>query len=541
MIKKQHLLSLCLAFCATMISYGQAAIRDNAYYIFTAADSTTTLVYVSRTGTPPKIGARFNGSTITYTLPHESGEFSAYQVPDANKMLSGSNRVIIDPSISYWKPTHMSHLFHGFKNIRSIQGMQHLQTSQVLEVQGMFQQCFRLPHIDLSHFRTDNLRHMGAMFAQCESLTAIDLSHFNTSKVQIMRSVFNDCKMLKTITLNNFDGRSLFAQPRATETMFGNCINLEYIDMHQATNFATERINTLLQTAAHKYTLLYMPPGNYTGREHNVITPDNKGGFVCNKYVLSDDTLTRYIDGAPNVKSPEQASATAMRWELNIPYAFKTNIVENTRTVGASTHAYTWYMPYSAPIPTGVRVYEFAAASVTGIEATFVPTKDTYLHAQKPYLIRSQVGAIPTSVSPTAGFTSEIKQYTPGNDVTDAYPASGEWAYIGTFQWRTAARAAEENLYTLQPKNFWKHYQGSTANPRPLRGFLKKATAGGATTLSAFFEDNAITAIERITLLDHPNPENSRIYDLNGRYLGTRKELLTPGLYIIGGQKTAIQ
>lgn len=423
----------------------------------------------------------------------------------------------------------MRTMFGECRSLRNV-NVSHFNTEKVTDMYGMFSGCTNLAAIDVSNFNTSNVVNMEGMFRTCSSLFELNLSNFNTEKVIRMQEMFASCSRLKTLTLNNFDGRSLISGAMAG--FLNNTNNLEYVDMTQATNIAPQHQTAIAISTPNAFTLKYMPKGSSIAGK-NVITTTDGINFTCQEYVVADDTLTRYTGAnlAPNTNSP-----TAMKWEVNIPYGFTADKVTNTRKIGAKTgSAYTWFMPYSAPIPADVQVYEFAANTVDGMVATFVPTTDTELKAQKPYLVKSTVGEVSTSVPAT----SVVPAYTPGTDVVAAATSDG-WSFIGSFQWRTTERAATEGLHTLQTGNLWKTYEGSTAKPRPFRAYLKKS-ASGARQLSTRFDDaSGITGIEQIELLDTTEANNSRIYDLNGRYLGTRRDMLRSGVYVIDGKTTRV-
>jgi surface protein len=69
----------------------------------------------------------------------------------------------------------------------------------------MFLGCRNLTTLDLSSFNTSNVTDMNGMFQYCESLTTLDLSNFDTSKVTNMSGMFYACKSLTTLDLSNFN------------------------------------------------------------------------------------------------------------------------------------------------------------------------------------------------------------------------------------------------------------------------------------------------------------------------------------------------
>lgn len=553
----KQVIYLCSFVMTFVLSLQVAYAEEVPVYVYTEEDKTIYLIKHDD-ALPPL--TTWKGKAVTLYEIYDGYNW----VP--NEIRTATEHFIIDVSLSDYQWWSVESLFSGFSKIERIEGLQHLKvdattetmhlmfldchnlleldlshfnTENVITMAGMFRNCKRLTKVDLSSFNTANVEEMGVMFLDCHSLTKLDLSHFRTSKVidmgsmfsgchQLtevdvsnfntenvvnMASMFQDCRMLKSLTLNSFDGRSLIM----AHSFLTYADRLEYLDMSGAKNFSIAIQEGILsgfhRGAAKPFTLKYMPTGS-TLEGPNIITNDGTN-FRCAEYVLSD---------------------LLMPWEVIIPHGFTADKVKNDRTIGTlAGSTYTWFMPYSAPIPAGVEVYEFAQTTVNGIVATFVRSTDTELKAQKPYLVRSTVDSVSTSVNAT----SQVPAYMRGHDVETAVTSDG-WSFIGSFQWRTGEQAAAEGLHTLQKGNKWKHYEGSHAKPRPFRAFLKKVGAG-ARQLSMNLQDGAdITSIQHIELLDTAHPDRSPIYGLDGRYLGTRREVLQPGVYVIGGKKTRI-
>ena len=80
---------------------------------------------------------------------------------------------------------------------------------------------------------TSNLVNMNGMFQNFKSLTSIDVSNFNTSKVEYMNNLFYMCYSLTSINLSNFDMRKLKTFPYS---IISDCYKLIYIDISSFTN-----------------------------------------------------------------------------------------------------------------------------------------------------------------------------------------------------------------------------------------------------------------------------------------------------------------
>ena len=108
-------------------------------------------------------------------------------------------KVVINPSFSDYRPTSTSRWFYRLTNLTTIEGLEHLNTSEVTEMEGMFEKCYAITTLDLSNFDTSKVENMSEMFSFCKSLTTLDLSNFDTSKVENMSGVFRLCRSLTNL------------------------------------------------------------------------------------------------------------------------------------------------------------------------------------------------------------------------------------------------------------------------------------------------------------------------------------------------------
>ena len=86
-------------------------------------------------------------------------------------------------------------LGEGFvKNELTDLNLSSFNTSNVTNMESMFEGCIALKNLDLKNFNTSNVTNMCAMFAGCNSLTKLDLSSFDTSHVLYMQYMFSMAK-----------------------------------------------------------------------------------------------------------------------------------------------------------------------------------------------------------------------------------------------------------------------------------------------------------------------------------------------------------
>ena len=131
-----------------------------------------------------------DGSVMAYVEDDGSGN-STYKVT-----IGGKGGIIANES--------MIGYFYDFAKMTSID-LSALDTSEVTNMNRMFDGCSSLKSLDVSKFDTSKVTNMSAMFYECSSLTSLDLSKFDTSKVTIMGSMFSSCSSLTSLDVSKFD------------------------------------------------------------------------------------------------------------------------------------------------------------------------------------------------------------------------------------------------------------------------------------------------------------------------------------------------
>lgn len=179
---------------------------------------------------------RLNTDTQTLTIYYDDnwqkGDFtiSSYSSPDwrsdYNK-LAKIKTVVFDPSFKDARLMDCSWWFSGFMGLTTITHLEYLNTSQVTNMQGMFQNCESLEALDLSTFNTENVTNMFGMFESCKSLKSLNLSSFNTSKVKQMGYMFKNCESLTALDLSSFNTENISDYG----SMFYRCKSLTTLDL----------------------------------------------------------------------------------------------------------------------------------------------------------------------------------------------------------------------------------------------------------------------------------------------------------------------
>jgi surface protein len=132
---------------------------------------------------------------------------------------------------------NMESMFQGCRKMTSLD-LSHFNTSKVTTMAHMFDGCIQATVLNVSNFDTSNVTDMEGMFSYCNSLTSLDVSHFNTAKVTNMSKMFNTCCDLTSLDVSNFDTSNVTDM----SWMFRACLILESLDL---SSFNTEKVTNM--------------------------------------------------------------------------------------------------------------------------------------------------------------------------------------------------------------------------------------------------------------------------------------------------------
>ena len=145
-------------------------------------------------------------------------------------------KLVIDPGVI--APKDSNGLFSGFQNIV---GLPNLDTSQVTDMENMFDAC-GVKELDLSNWDTSKVTNMRFMFADCFNLEKINLKSFNTKNVTTMECMFFGCPKLRKLDLSSFETPKL---EDADEMFGGDGDHLDYVDMRNFGNPKNSQIGEI--------------------------------------------------------------------------------------------------------------------------------------------------------------------------------------------------------------------------------------------------------------------------------------------------------
>ena len=148
-------------------------------------------------------------------------------------------RVHFDQSFANARPKSTYYWCADMANLDNITNSTYINTSEVKNMESMFQGCRKMTILDLSHFNTSKVTTMAHMFDGCGGTTVLNMSNFDTSNVTDMSYVFANCYILQSIDLG---GSWNTSNVTSMKGMFENCLELTSLDL---SSFTTSNVTTM--------------------------------------------------------------------------------------------------------------------------------------------------------------------------------------------------------------------------------------------------------------------------------------------------------
>ena len=183
--------------------------------------------------------SEYGTQKIRNILDLDLSNFDTSQVTDMNAMFDGmSNLTTLNLSnFDTSKVTNMSFMFYGMRNLTSL-NLSNFDTSKVTDMSYMFGVMLNLNTLNLSNFDTSKVTDMQNMFSSMRNVTTINLSNFDTSQVTNMRYMFVGMSNLTSLNLSNFDTSKVTDM----QAMFRGMSSLTTLDL---SNFDTSKVTDM--------------------------------------------------------------------------------------------------------------------------------------------------------------------------------------------------------------------------------------------------------------------------------------------------------
>ena len=108
------------------------------------------------------------------------------------------------------KSTNLRGVFQNCQSLEEIIGIDSFVNSFVVRLDNTFNNCKKLPWIDMSNWDTSNVDRFNLTFQSCESLSGFtSIENLNTENVTTMDRTFNDCISLTQLDLGNWNIESV--------------------------------------------------------------------------------------------------------------------------------------------------------------------------------------------------------------------------------------------------------------------------------------------------------------------------------------------
>ena len=159
------------------------------FYVGEITEQQTVSIYTDKTN-HIDVTVNEGNKWYSYLLPKDKGLYR----------ISGNTvtKVIVKANISYSPSGVFNYIIPTSTIEASFKGSN---TSNVTNMNMMFQNCSGLTSLDLSGLDTSKVIEMSGMFMNCSGLTSLDLSGWDTSKVTNMSGMFGGCAALNKITM----------------------------------------------------------------------------------------------------------------------------------------------------------------------------------------------------------------------------------------------------------------------------------------------------------------------------------------------------
>ena len=178
-----------------------------------------------------------SGNVMTLKCGMVEPEAYAYNTYEgwASHFRSSVKHIIVDESCRNFKNTSLKCLFYGYYNLEDISGIENLNTENVTVINRLFENCEKLPSLDVSSLNTSKVTAMRSVFEECFKLTSLDLRTFNTSQVTDMTAMFKDCTSLKHLDIRKWNTENV----TTIDDMFSHCTALTTLNL---SNFNTRKV-----------------------------------------------------------------------------------------------------------------------------------------------------------------------------------------------------------------------------------------------------------------------------------------------------------
>ena len=515
-----------VVFDESFASY--TGLTSTAYWFedFFALTSIEGLQYLN-TDNVTTMSNMFNwcSSLTSLTIP-----FNTSNVTDMSEMFFGCGALTdIDVSgMQTGKVTTMEQMFNGDSKLTKLD-LSTFDTSSLEDMTWMFWYCSALESVDLSSFNTENVTSMYGLFAECASLSSVNLSNFNTPKLERLPRMFKGCTSMKTIDLSSFSVQKV----NDTFDMFSGCTALETVFVNDDWDLPV--LDSLVNAGTEA--------GEYAGHGSNMFTDcTNLVGGRGTAYSADHvDAEYAHIDMAPD--NPGYFTRkTQLMGDANDDgvVTVADAVATITNILGQPADGYFAQAKADMNSDNEIDIFDVALIVNAVFSTASSDTTSSRAGNMAPEQVRltSQAGRMYMGVEEAGQFTAFQFDVTlpEGTELEGVSLASASTGHQLSFQKRAG------NTYRVVGLSMTNE-QLAAANGRvvqlQLSGNADEASVRMSNVIFVGKPEAGTTAVRN--RLNADGQADGAIYDLNGRYVGHDRSLLTKGIYVINHKKVYIK
>ena len=240
----------------------------------------------------------WDGQAITDSWIGAAVTDVGWSVPGWKTVREDATRVIFDESFADVSPKSCYSWFYLFNNLISVEGLEYLNTSEVTNMNGMFQGCEKITTLDLNSFDVSKVTNATNMFRTCRLLTTIYCD--NSWSIATAGGMFHICQ--------NLVGAVPFDDSMTTSTM-----------ANPKTGYFTGKWDLILASAFEHGSVTCEKNWGYTNEVVTLtVTPDD--GYVLETITVQTED-DEQSSGAPRL-APRRVSVDVVASETPGTYTF---------------------------------------------------------------------------------------------------------------------------------------------------------------------------------------------------------------------------
>ena len=277
----------------------------------------------------PKDSTRLFAHNYFFDLKYiDASKIDTSNVTNMNSMFNGASS-LTNLDVSHWntsKVTDMSYMFYasGVTNL----DVSNWDTSQVTTMYSMFAGTNSLTNLDVSRWNTSKVTTMHSIFTGASSLTNLDVSRWDTSKVTDMDGMFNGASSLTNLDVSRWDTSNV----KQMRSIFSNVSSVTSLDVSGwNTNKVTDMMYMFYDTNKLKELKLGENLKNNTSYTKNLfqyLNAHSYGNVYTNRWIKADGSAGPFTIDEWNTayrNDPVGMSGTWVREKVSTKYILNFN------------------------------------------------------------------------------------------------------------------------------------------------------------------------------------------------------------------------